>query len=112
MSDTGPTFKFVETSGPHKGQIGERAIGTHIGGRSGELRKGYQIVARLGRWKIDRLSDVVNAEATDINRFWISDPHLELRLKIGPRLWIWASVEVVTEGPPLSIRVHGSPQMR
>ena len=78
-------------------------------GQVGELRVGYQKVAELRNWSLD--SETFEAQADEVNAFWIDRRPLELRLQVGKRLWAWKDVELVDKGPPMRIRVSGKPNM-
>lgn len=79
-----------------------------VSGESGEVKVGYEVAARLGRWRLDGAR--LEAQADDVNQFWIdSDGPFTVRLKMGRRYWVWKTVDLLDGGSPLSVRVHGAP---
>lgn len=80
-------------------------------GPSGELRYGYQVVARLGRWSLD--ATAIEAQVIEANTFWLDgDGPFTLVVPVGRREWRWSGVQVLDQGPPMRIRVHGAPELR
>lgn len=78
------------------------------GGVSGEVKSGYQTVARLGRWTWD--GHTVSATASDVNTFFLEmGGPVTLRLQAGRKWWVWRSAEIVGREPFL-VRVHGAPE--
>lgn len=82
-----------------------------MAGAAGELRAGYQVAARLGKWTMD--ADRVEAAVEETNDFFLDLPgDKALWLRMGARYWVWPVVDVVDAGRPLVVRVLGSPQVR
>lgn len=81
-------------------------------GLTGELRKGYQVVARLSGCTLSAETARVDGIASDVNTFWIDQPPFSLWLKFGSRHWVWRETEVIDSGSPFAIRLHGSPDVR
>jgi hypothetical protein len=79
-------------------------------GVSGELRLGYQVVARLGRWAL--AEDRVECTAADINEFLADQSGFALWLRMGERHWVWKPVEVLDWSQRMQIRITGSPEVR
>jgi hypothetical protein len=78
----------------------------------GELKRGYQTVARLTDWKLDA-DDKCEATAADVNTFWFDQPGpMALWLKVGKRFWVWRETEILSSETPFVIRVIGSPDVR
>ena len=77
-------------------------------GASGQLRKGYLVVARLSGWSMDG-NGRVEATASDVNDLWIDDESLSLRLTVGQKQWAWSSITAVDRGQPFVVMVNGSP---
>lgn len=80
-------------------------------GISGELRKGYQVAAQLGPWSMD--GGRVEAATVVVDKFWIDSPGgWALSLRLGKKSWVWRQVDVLDVGPPMVLRVAGSPTVR
>lgn len=82
-----------------------------VRGVSGEIRKGYRVVARLRSWHLaDRK---LSASATDLDTFVIEHggPYAVV-LNIGKQQWVWPSADVSTFTPTVVARVDGLPQVR
>lgn len=81
-------------------------------GTSGELRLGYQVAARLGRWTLTA-EGAFEAAVVEVNEFWISQPGSRvLIVPLGRRQWVWRDVDLLDQGPPLRLRVTGAPELR
>lgn len=78
-------------------------------GQVGELRCGYQVVARLGPWTSDGARVEAGVQAVD--EFWL-DGRLSLWLTVGRKAWVWRDVQLQELGPPLVARVTGTPEVR
>lgn len=77
-------------------------------GGSGEVRKGYQVVARLGAWSLER--DRIDAPVSDVNEFWLSQGGpFHVRVNLGKLSWVWREAEVQVHGAACFVRVSGSP---
>ena len=79
-------------------------------GLDGQLRYGYQVVAQLSAWSLEDAR--VEATARNVNEVWMGESPLSLWLTVGRRAWVWREVEVASAGPPLVVRVVGSPEVR
>lgn len=76
-------------------------------GGSGDVRYGYQTVARLERWTMQ--GDRIDATAADVNAFWIDrDGPFAVRLAMGSKYWVWRDAQIVS-ADPFVMRVNGSP---
>ena len=82
-----------------------------IRGLTGELRCGYQVVARLGSWT--REGARVETTAREVNEFWLDQAsRLDLRLDVGRRQWQWRGVDLIDSNrESFVVRVHGSPEL-
>jgi hypothetical protein len=83
-----------------------------VRGVSGEVRRGYRVVARLRSWHLDG-HQKLSATATDVDGFLVEDggPYAVV-LDVGKRQWVWPTVEVSTFTPAVVARVDGPPQVR
>ena len=85
-------------------------------GKTGELRAGYHIVARLGRWKAHKGTDeawTVEAPAEDVNSYRLNHSKLQAVLRIGIDEWKWRSVELISNGnDSISFRLSGDIEKR
>lgn len=80
-------------------------------GEAGELRKGYQVVARLRHWTLE--NERIDAKGSDVNTFWLEQPGpLSVRLEIGQVTWVWPDVQMLEVGAHCAVRVSGSPETR
>jgi hypothetical protein len=80
-------------------------------GRDGELRRGYQVAARLGAWTWDG-GGSVTAPSPTIDAYWLGeDGPLSLHLEVGRQTWIWRDVRLV-QREPLVVAVTGEPERR
>lgn len=83
-------------------------------GVTGELKFGYQRVARLQDWHI--ASDGrLTATPADVNTFWAAQGsgQLSVALRVGTRQWIWSTCTVDRlDAERVEIVLHGSPQAR
>lgn len=82
-------------------------------GVAGELRRGYQVAADLGPWTMDE-SGRVEATPITVDAYWIENAAggLALWLRVGKKAWVWRDVVMETAGPPIVVRVAGSPTIR
>jgi hypothetical protein len=82
-------------------------------GQAGELRRGYQVAARLGSWTWDG-GGRVEARPSLVNDFWLdeSEPPLSLHLEVASQTWVWSGVELADNGQPMVIAVTGKPERR
>lgn len=79
-------------------------------GKSGAIKEGYRIVARLGAWTLAGLQ--VSATASDVNAFALEHhTRLDLVLDLGARQWIWRDVVVSGTGP-VTVTLPGRPEVR
>ena len=81
-------------------------------GKQGELRVGYQLAARLGRWSAQRTADgdyAISAHTEELNEFWLKRQPLELRLQVGgnKKTWSWSDVQILEAGQPIRILAKG-----
>jgi hypothetical protein len=81
-------------------------------GISGEVRKGYQVAARLSSWTLESDTSRVDATATERNPFWLEQNGLSLHLTLGNRQWVWREIEIMDSGHPFAIRIHGQPDVK
>jgi len=82
-----------------------------ITGTAGELRKGYQVVARLGRWSMDQ-KDRCDAAIVELNTFWVDQPgSCALWLRMGTNFWVWRNIEVLNLNGSFSAHVKGSQEI-
>lgn len=82
-------------------------------GESGELRRSYQVAARLGPWHMDENGRVDVDSAETFEHFMeLPEPPLTLRLRLGRRAWCWQEVQVIQSGQHLVLKVVGSPTVR
>ena len=88
-------------------------------GHRGELRVGYQIAAKLGRWSLSvdhddsgGKSSVLEASVTASNAHWLSSVDtFDLELRLGTMLWLWRNVTpVIDQGTSVSITLVGVPE--
>jgi hypothetical protein len=92
---------------------------TAADGVSGELRVGYQLAARLGRWSID-LDDThlgpargtLRAAIVDAVPFWIDQRPFTARLQLGPGSWLWAVGVTVIDGSTCTMQIDGQPEVK
>ncbi len=85
-----------------------------MSGVSGELRKGYRVVAQLGAWSMSE-NGRVEAEPVEVNSFLLEQTvtgRFALWLRLNKRAWVWNDAEVVDGGRPFIVRVNGSPAVR
>lgn len=81
-------------------------------GVSGELRKGYRVVAQLGTWRMDETGRV-EAVPLEVNEFLLDQGgQFALWLRLSQRAWVWRDVDVADAGSPFIVRVNGSPDVR
>lgn len=81
-------------------------------GVSGELKRAYLTVARLGSWTMDQ-SGRVEADVIDMDEFYLDQPGtLKLALQMGRKVWVWPDCEVVERGELLVAVAKGSPEVR
>ena len=76
-----------------------------ISGPSGELRYGYFVAARIGKWK--KAGGRVTAPLLASNSVYVSRRPLDLVLVLGTRRWIWRGVEAQLVGSRAVIMVTG-----
>lgn len=82
-------------------------------GTVGEVRKGYQLVARLSRWTLESDTQRVDGTADEIKEFWIDQGGLSLHLTLGNRQWVWRDIEILDPNKSsFAVRVNGSPDVR
>jgi hypothetical protein len=82
-------------------------------GKTGELRRGYRVAARLGSWTWDG-GGSVTAPSPALDSFWIDEADagpLSLRLDVGSQQWTWHDVQLA-QREPLVIAVTGKPERR
>jgi hypothetical protein len=87
-------------------------------GVRGELRVGYRVAARLGRWSLLRSPETLGDDKTRIrvdvieqDEFWSTQGPQEVWLNMGgPIWWIWPTAEVGGSGS-VSLVVHGDPRV-
>ncbi len=82
-------------------------------GKAGELRRGYQVAAKLASWTWDG-GGRVEARSPSVDAFWLDEesPPLSLHLEVGRQTWIWRDVQLVQRDQPLVIAVTGQPEAR
>lgn len=82
-----------------------------INGRGGEVRVGYQVVARLGTWTLR--DGLLTADGVEVDAYWIAqDCDRTLRVPVGNSTWTWRGVDASASGSTLFVRVSGSPEQR
>jgi hypothetical protein len=86
-------------------------------GIRGELRVGYRIAARLGRWSLMRSPETlgddktrIRAEVVEHDEFWIAQGPQEIWLFMDRAWWVWSTAEVGGAGS-VSLVVHGDPRV-
>ena len=87
-------------------------------GHRGELRVGYQVAAKLGRWSLsvdddaEGKSSVLEASVTASNAHWLASVDtFDLELRLGSMLWLWRNVRpVIDQGTSVSITLVGVPE--
>jgi len=83
-----------------------------VRGVAGEVRKGYRVVARLGSWHLDKERRLIAATA-EVDDFLAEEggPY-RVMLRVGPKQWIWPSVEIASLHASIDARLHGVPDVR
>jgi hypothetical protein len=82
-----------------------------ISGRGGDVRVGYQVVAKLGTWTLR--DGLLTADGSEIDAYWITqDGTKTLRVPVGNSTWSWRGVDASASGTTLLVRVTGSPERR
>jgi len=67
-------------------------------GLAGDLRYGYQVAARLGGWRLvpighpTALRFELSSSVVRVYDPWCQYDPLDLRLQIGPNLWVWSDI--------------------
>ncbi len=79
-----------------------------IAGLEGEIKCGYQIAAKLGKWEF--VQPMLEAKPIDVSDFWLSQKPLHLYLKIGKKTWRWHDVELIENGAIVRVKVKGNPK--
>jgi hypothetical protein len=83
-----------------------------MSGVSGELKRSYLTVARLGSWTMDG-GGRVEAAASDVNEYHLEHGALTLLLPMGRRTWVWSDVEVAEcANGRLVLLAKGSPTVQ
>lgn len=79
-------------------------------GISGELRHGYQVAARFGKWTLTTKDDagIVSVSDLEPDAYWFDQQPQSLRLDIGSRVWVWREIEQIG---PTQFRVLGEPEV-
>ena len=93
-----------------------------IVGEGGEVRVGYQLAARLGRWTWEispKTVGVITATLIEPDAWWITQPPTELRLTTRDADWVWAApvprgsgVWKVPGAPRIELRADESVSVR
>lgn len=87
-------------------------MAVNVRGVSGQLKYGYQTVARLTAWHLNN-DGRLEAEVSDVNEHWAnSDGPFTVALTVGKKQWIWQHVELVHTTPALVAVLPGSPVIR
>lgn len=87
-------------------------------GVTGELRAGGRLVARLGDWAANRVTDsgkngnpvawAIGAALTEVNDLWLTNGQAyELRLHVGKSQWRWRDVVVERVDGSVSMTATG-----
>ena len=61
-------------------------------GKLGELRVGYQVAARLGKWSARREKGgpfIMDAEAVETNAYWLERRPVVAYLYVGAHRWVF-----------------------
>src|SRR2546425_843186 len=89
--------------------------GMRASGPSGELRYGYQVAARTGKWVIETAHSVpgftFTSRLVENDEVWISRKPLDLILMLGPFEWIWKDVDASITGMDVSILLTRRPDL-
>jgi hypothetical protein len=87
-------------------------MAVQVRGVSGQLKFGYQIVARLHAWHLNN-DGRLEAEVSDVNRHWAdSGGPFSVVLTVGKKQWIWKDVQLAHLEPSLVAVLPGSPSIR
>lgn len=83
-----------------------------VRGVSGEVRKGYRVVARLGAWHLDK-ERRLTATAVDVDDFLVEEggPY-RVVLHVGPKQWVWPTAEIASLHRTVDVRLDTVPEVR
>lgn len=89
---------------------GMRATGPY-----GEVRYGYQVAARTGKWTIETQHGAAGFAFTALlaerDEIWLERKPLDLVLALGPFEWIWRDVLTRIEGSRIEIALTRRPDV-
>ncbi|MHC4194218.1 MAG: hypothetical protein ACYSP9_08615 [Planctomycetota bacterium] len=76
-------------------------------GKSGELRVGYQVAARLAEWSARRDGDsfILDAAAVDIDSYWLAKTPIVAHLQVGGHRWVFSAELLSNSGGRVSARL-------
>jgi hypothetical protein len=82
-------------------------------GVSGEVRLGYQTVARLGAWTLDGTGRI-DSTSTERNDFRLEQGGpFSVRLTVGAKVWAWREADLLdATGTRMVLRANGSPEVK
>ena len=79
-------------------------------GKSGELRVGYQVAARLGDWSARRAATrecfSLDAEAVSTDAYWISKTPAVAHLWMGAHRWVFDVESVSNSGDRITAQLR------
>jgi len=69
-------------------------------GTTGELRRGYHLIVRLGPWSVNGDRRLTAEPVGEVDAFWADHPApAEVILDLGKSRWRWAiTLETITPG--------------
>lgn len=84
-----------------------------MSGVSGELRRGYRVVAYLGNWSMDG-SGRAEADINELDEFELEQADsFTLWLRVGRKIWAWREATIRSNGGGrLVLMTKGSPDVR
>jgi hypothetical protein len=83
-------------------------------GPSGEIRHGYQVAARLGKWEAMPRNETemsFTASVVSVDEYWILQEPLEVALRLARTEWVWREVAPVRDGNQIHIVLKGKPEI-
>ena len=78
-------------------------------GKSGELRVGYQVAARLGKWSARREKGgpfIMDAEAVETNAYWLKKWPVVAHLMVGKRRWTFDAESLSNSGGRIQAQLN------